>query len=132
MKELVHRVSQLSPVNQRAVAAVVGASVADAATRPFHWLYDRQRLYEIVGNDKDPAFWPRSESPFYTLPTGRRSCYNDLGVVMLRSLRPAPAAAFDHDAYVEAMTLLFSSADSEYAEALRWRKEAYTPEKRLA
>jgi len=131
LKDLVHRVSQLSPVNQRAVAAVVGASVADAATRPFHWLYDRQKLYTIVG-DKDPCFWPHSCSPFYDLPTGRRSCYNDLGVVMLRSLRPTPAAAFDHDTYVGAMKSLFSPVDSEYAEALRRRKEAYTPEKRLA
>ena len=23
-----------------------------------------------------PEFWPESKSPFYTLPTGARSCYN--------------------------------------------------------
>ena len=29
-----------------------------------------------IQEGKDPEFWPESMSPFYTLPTGARSCYN--------------------------------------------------------
>ena len=29
-----------------------------------------------IQDGKDPEFWPESMSPFYTLPTGARSCYN--------------------------------------------------------
>ena len=38
LEELLDEVKKLSPIKQRAIAACVGASVADAATRPFHWL----------------------------------------------------------------------------------------------
>ena len=129
LHELLKQVSKLSLPNQRAVAAVVGASVGDAATRPFHWLYDRAKLEKIVG-DQDPAFWPVSVSPFYTLTTGRRSCYNDLGVCMLTAMNAAPANAFVEETYIKTMSSFFSS-ESEYAEALKRRKEAYTPDKRM-
>ena len=128
LHDLLKKVSRLSLPNQRAVAAVVGASV-DAATRPFHWLYDRAKLENIVG-DKDPAYWPVSVSPYYTLPTGRRSCYNDLGICTLTAMNAAPAHAFHEETYIKTMSTFFAS-DSEYAEALKRRKEAYTPEKRL-
>ena len=129
LHDLLKKVSRLSLPNQRAVAAVVGASVGDAATRPFHWLYDRAKLENIVG-DKDPAYWPVSVSPYYTLPTGRRSCYNDLGICTLTAMNAAPAHAFHEETYIKTMSTFFAS-DSEYAEALKRRKEAYTPEKRL-
>lgn len=42
LEQLLLKVRSLpTTAQQRAVAAVVGASVADAATRPMHWLYDR-------------------------------------------------------------------------------------------
>ena len=129
LHDLLKQVSKLSMPNQRAVAAVVGASVGDAATRPFHWVYDRAKLEKTVG-DKDPAYWPVSVSPFYTLPTGRRSCYNDLGICMLTAMNTAPADAFVEETYVKTMSSFFSP-ESEYAVALKRRKEAYTPEKRM-
>merc|ERR1719339_13023 len=33
-------------------------------------------MEELMKDGKDPEFWPESMSPFYTLPTGARSCYN--------------------------------------------------------
>ena len=122
LRELLNQVKKLSPTNQRVVAAVVGSAVADAATRPFHWLYDRAKLEAIVG-DKDPAFWPDSMSPYYTLPTGRRSCYNDLAFCMLQSMKPFPAAAYEEGSYVKSMSIFFGP-ESEYATALKLRKEA--------
>jgi hypothetical protein len=79
---LLRRLNGLTSVQQRAVASVVGSAVGDAATRPVHWLYDRAKLEATIGTS-DPAFWPESISPYYTLPTGRRSCYN--GEPMLKT-----------------------------------------------
>lgn len=131
--ELLNTVKQLKPVQQRAIAAVVGSSVGDAATRPFHWLYDRAKLEDIV-KDSDPAFWPTSESPFYSLETGRRSCYNDICYCMLCSLDPSIGnGGYDRESFVKSIVSLFSPP-SEYATAfeIRQAQAAYDPAKRLS
>lgn len=71
---------------QRAIALIVGAAVTDAATRPFHWVYNRTVLESTIKDQITVEFWPKSVSPFYTIPTGWRSCYNDESLVMLRTL----------------------------------------------
>lgn len=85
-------VKTLTPSQQRAIGAIIGAAVGDAATRPFHWVYDRKLLEATVEGRTDIEFWPESISPFYTLPTGRRSCYSDL---MLLGLRALPTLSSD-------------------------------------
>jgi hypothetical protein len=40
---------------------------------------------EIVG-EKNPEFWPECKCPFFTLPTGRLSCYGDEVATTLRCL----------------------------------------------
>ena len=134
------RYNKLSIVKQRAVASIVGSAVADAATRPIHWLYDRSKLESIISPTADSAFWPESFSPFYTLPTGRRSCYNDLGFVMLRSLQQqsdqstgstagaAVDSPYSKEAYFSSLKALFSPP-SEYADAMARRLVAYDPAK---
>lgn len=111
--------------HQRSIAGIVGAAVGDAAARPFHWLYDRKKLEEIVG-DANPAFFPTNCSPFYDLPTGRRSCYNDLGLCMLRSL------PYKKDKLIKSIVSLFNSP-SEYATAFadRQMNAPYNAAKRL-
>jgi len=113
--------------SQRAVSAVVGAFVADAATRPAHWVYDRSVIETVMGNS-DPEFWPTSLSPFYSLPTGRRSCYSDEAFVMLEALLKPPYCFNKADA--EAYLQKFFSPDSEYADALARRQVAYDPARR--
>ena len=139
------RYNTLSITKQRAVASVVGSAVADAATRPVHWLYDRSKLESIISPTADSAFWPESLSPFYSLPTGRRSCYNDLGYVMLRSLQQQSdhsntdstvttstasvvGSPYSKDAYFSSLKSLFSPP-SEYADAMARRLVAYDPAK---
>lgn len=112
---------------QRAVAAIVGAAVGDAATRPVHWLYDRELLESTIGTN-NPEFWPTNLSPFYIVATGRRSCYNDEGLAMLQSL-PALPAIYDKDATRESLLKTFAP-DSEYAAALARRRRAYDPSQR--
>jgi hypothetical protein len=48
IKHLLRAVYDLPIEKQRAVCAVVGAAVADAASRPMHWVYDKQILEDTV------------------------------------------------------------------------------------
>ena len=47
---LLESLRSLQGVKERAAAALVGAAVADAAARPLHWIYDAEKLKEILGN----------------------------------------------------------------------------------
>ena len=38
----------------------------------------------MIQDGKDAEFWPESMSPFYTLPTGARSCYNHVVMAGLK------------------------------------------------
>lgn len=117
----------LSVLKQRAVSAIVGAAVGDAASRPAHWVYDRTVLETTIGKS-NPEFWPTNLSPFYSMPTGGRSCYNDEALSMLRSLPHFPGI-YDKEAARESILQTFSPT-SEYAAAYARRLEAYDPAKR--
>ncbi len=64
----------------------LGATVADAAARPLHWVYDQKKLQKYIKNKKDFAFLKKNKSPFYSIKTGKVSGYNDVGQVMLKTL----------------------------------------------
>lgn len=70
----------------RALGAIIGSAVADAAAQPLHWLYDREKLAGILGVDTEPEFRPESSNPFYRRETGQQSCYGDQAYVLLESL----------------------------------------------
>jgi len=109
----------LSPLQRRMVGCVVGSCVADAAARPLHWIYSRERMASLLKQGaRDAAFFPRSCSPFYTLPTGRRSCYGEEVVVGLRALQPA--GAFDRRAFLLELERTFGEG-TEWARALELR-----------
>ncbi|CAH1271847.1 Hypp4723 [Branchiostoma lanceolatum] len=77
--------SPAQEVSARAVAAVVGALVADAAAQGLHWVYDLEKLDAAVGG-KDPEFHSPSACPFYTTDTGTNTAYGDQTFVVLESL----------------------------------------------
>ena len=53
------------------VGAVLGAVVADAASRPLHWVYDANSMKKhLKGRENTPEFDPVSRSPYYKLETG--------------------------------------------------------------
>ena len=64
----------------------LGATVADAAARPLHWVYDPKKLNSYIKNKKDIAFLKKNRCPFYNIKTGNVSGYNDVGQVMFKSL----------------------------------------------
>jgi len=64
----------------------LGATVADAAARPLHWVYDPKKLKKYIKGKKDITFMKKNKSPFYSIKTGSVSGYNDVGQVMFKTL----------------------------------------------
>ena len=64
----------------------LGATVADAAARPLHWVYDPKKLNKYIKGKKEITFLKKNKSPFYSIKTGKVSGYNDVGQVMFRTL----------------------------------------------
>ena len=64
----------------------LGATVADSAARPLHWVYDPKKLNQYIKGKKEIAFLKKNKSPFYSIKTGKVSGYNDVGQVMFRTL----------------------------------------------
>ena len=64
----------------------LGATVADAAARPLHWVYDPKQLNKYIKGKKEITFLKKNKSPFYSIKTGKVSGYNDVGQVMFRTL----------------------------------------------
>ena len=64
----------------------LGATVADAAARPLHWVYDPKKLRKYIKGKKDITFMKKNKSPFYSIKTGNVSGYNDVGQVMFKTL----------------------------------------------
>ncbi|KAG7457161.1 hypothetical protein MATL_G00243580 [Megalops atlanticus] len=73
-------------VVDRAVGAIIGAAVADAAAQPLHWNYNLDKLKAILAQEPCPEFYPQSANPFYRRDTGQQSCYGDQAYVLLESL----------------------------------------------
>ena len=64
----------------------LGATIADAAARPLHWVYDPKKLNRYIKGKKEIAFLKKNKSPFYLIKTGNVSGYNDVGQVMFKTL----------------------------------------------
>ena len=64
----------------------LGATVADAASRPLHWIYNQKKLSSYIKNKKNIAFFKENRCPFYSIKTGEVSGYNAVGQVMFKTL----------------------------------------------
>ena len=64
----------------------LGATVADAAARPLHWVYNQKKLNSHIKGRKDFSFLKKNKSPFYNIKTGKVSGYNEIGQVMFETL----------------------------------------------
>ena len=109
--KFVDKVAQLEPKEQRAIASIFGAVVADAAGKilhvlyvlqlatsflvifsgtctgqALHWIYNMQTLKSVVDGVSEPAFMEPSRNPFYVVDTGAQSTYGDQFLVQLESL----------------------------------------------
>jgi len=73
-------------LGERALGAIIGSAVADAAAQPLHWNYDLDKLSRLLDEEPQPEFRPESANPFYRRDTGQQSCYGDQAYVLLESL----------------------------------------------
>ncbi|XP_005092833.2 crystallin J1A [Aplysia californica] len=89
-------VLELPPLQQRKVAAIVGACVADAAAQPLHWIYNEGKMASLIEGKEEIEFRHPSANPFYRIPTGSNSCYGDQAYVMLKSLVESKGLDIDH------------------------------------
>ena len=64
----------------------LGATVADAAARPLHWVYNQRKILTYIKGKKDFTFLTKNKSPFYNIKTGKVSGYNEVGQVMFKTL----------------------------------------------
>lgn len=76
----------LSLPKQRAVAAVVGGFVADAASMGLHWIYDDAKLAGLVAAAPQPEFHEPPACPFYEYKSGVFSPYGDEVYPLLKYL----------------------------------------------
>jgi ADP-ribosylglycohydrolase len=71
---------------ERAISAVVAAFVADAATMGLHWIYDDNKMKELLENDRKPEFYEPPSCPFYSYENGNLSPYGDEILPLLKYL----------------------------------------------
>ena len=64
----------------------LGATVADAAARPLHWVYNQKKILTYIKGKQDFTFLKKNKSPFYNIKTGKVSGYNEVGQVMFKTL----------------------------------------------
>ncbi|KAF3698973.1 Crystallin J1A [Channa argus] len=95
----------------RAIGAIVGSAVADAAAQPLHWVYDLQKLQAILAQEPNPEFRSESANPFYRRLTGQQSCYGDQAYILLESLSECGGLYVDD---LKQRTLKFFGPGSEY------------------
>ncbi|KAG7227370.1 hypothetical protein INR49_000375 [Caranx melampygus] len=100
-----------SALANRAMGAIVGSAVADAAAQPLHWVYDLQKLQGILAQDPNPEFRSESANPFYRRQTGQQSCYGDQAYVLLESLSECGGLNVED---LKQRTLKFFGPGSEY------------------
>ena len=120
LTSLLEAVKKLDAVTQRKIAVIVGAAVGDAAARPLHWVYDNTALQSYIKNTWDsPEFFPKSMSPFYSLPTGETSNYWDLAESSLDALTNLKNFPYNHKPICDALVKNFGPGNPNYDMAAR-------------
>ena len=100
----------------------LGATVADAATRPLHWVYDPKKLKKYIKGKKEIVFLKKNKSPFYSIKTGNVSGYNDVGQVMFDTLKSTKKKSAIHNHFKRNIVKNFGPGSS-YWKNLKLRKK---------
>jgi len=125
LSRLVAGVVGLPEESKKKISSIIGAVVADAASLPLEWIYQDDKMKEIVG-DSNPEFWPESKCPFFTVPTGKISCYTDELISTLETLANSDGN-LDISLLTSAIQTKFGSPDSPYQVALAKRADKKYP-----
>jgi len=96
-------------VKDRAIGAIVGSLVADAATMPVHWIYDLNKLNQILGASiSTPEFFDPPSCPYYQYELGRNTPYGE-GVLHLLEFLAKNDAKFDPVKYSQESFIFFDT-----------------------
>ncbi|KAL6062138.1 ADP-ribosylation/Crystallin J1 [Balamuthia mandrillaris] len=107
-----HHDTQRFDSKARAIGAIVGALVADAACMGLHWIYDHNKLQELVGEEGRPEFHEPPACPFYSYEPGRNTPYGEQTLKLLEIV--AEGGAFDVAEAVEKHRLYFDPEAGSY------------------
>jgi hypothetical protein len=127
LETLVASIKSLPVLKQRRVTALLGATLADTSACPLHWVYNQQTMDSTLNGSTEPEFWPESKSPFYKIPSGRPSAYNETMLASLAALKGNPSA--DGTCVCEEFKKRFG-AGTDYADAYERRSMPNHPEKK--
>lgn len=99
-------------IRRRAVAAVVGAFVADAATMGLHWVYDMAELETLLANHSaNPEFHDPPACRYYSYKSGVLSPYGDQALILLRAITGSHDGSKTFDpVYFSELLLSFSQS----------------------
>ena len=79
-----------------------------------------------VTQDQDPAFWPDSHCPFFTLPNGSLSCYGDQAIQTL-NVMVSNDGIFESGKLIQHFLHHFGDEKSPYQVALIKRRTMKWP-----
>lgn len=116
LTQLLETARSLPEFQQRKIASLLGAAVADAAARPLHWVYDLSALNKYIKDVRaTPEFFPENRSPFYAMPTGENSCYFDQAGAVLAALKHG----YNYDEICKELVARFGPDSKRYNMAKR-------------
>ena len=101
---------------------LLGGIVADAASRPLHWIYSDKKLKSYIKGKKDIAFFKENKCPFYSVPLGRNSGYGDMAMVMFQTIITSKKKSEILDNFKKNIVRFFGTG-SNYWKNLKERKK---------
>ena len=101
---------------------LLGGIVADAASRPLHWIYSDKKLKSYIKGKKDIAFFKENKCPFYSVPLGRNSGYGDMAIVMFQTIITSKKKSEILDNFKKNIVRFFGTG-SNYWKNLKERKK---------
>ena len=101
---------------------LLGGIVADAASRPLHWIYSDKKLKSYIKGKKDIAFFKENKCPYYSVPLGRNSGYGDMAIVMFQTIITSKKKSEILDNFKKNIVRFFGTG-SNYWKNLKERKK---------
>mgnify|MGYP001322647992 CR=1 FL=1 len=101
---------------------LLGGIVADAASRPLHWIYSPKKLKSYIKGKKDIAFFKENKCPFYSVPLGKNSGYGDMAQVMFQTIITSRKKSEIHNNFKKNIVKFFGPR-SNYWKNLKERKK---------
>ena len=101
---------------------LLGGIVADAASRPLHWIYSPKKLKSYIKGKKDIAFFKENKCPFYSVPLGKNSGYGDMAQVMFQTIITSKKKSEIHNNFKKNIVKFFGPR-SNYWKNLKERKK---------